>query len=144
MVSDSLRPMDYTVHGILQARIREWVAVPFSGGLVQPRDRTQLSHSAGRFFTSWATRETQEYWSGGLSLLQRIFPTRNWTGISYIAGGFFTNWDTRETPSRFKEIPGYGTHVSLSHLSGMPCYDHVEIWGLRWAFILILTFLRIL
>ena len=49
--------MDYTVHGILQARILEWVATPFSRGSPQPRDRTQVSHIAGRFFTSWATRE---------------------------------------------------------------------------------------
>ena len=52
-------PMDYTVHGVLQARILEWVAVPFSRGSSQPRDWTQVSHIAGRFFTSWATRETQ-------------------------------------------------------------------------------------
>ena len=39
-------------------------AVPFSRGSSQPRDRTQVSHIAGRFFTSWATREAQEYWSG--------------------------------------------------------------------------------
>ena len=57
-------PMDYTVHGILQARILEWVAFPFSRGSSQPRDRTQVSLIAGRFFTSWATREAQEYWSG--------------------------------------------------------------------------------
>ena len=47
--------MDYTVHGILQARILEWVAFPFSRGSSQPRDRTQLSHIAGGFFTIWAT-----------------------------------------------------------------------------------------
>ena len=50
-------PMDYTVHGILQTRILEWVAVPFSGGSSQPRDRTQVFRTAGEFFTSWATRE---------------------------------------------------------------------------------------
>ena len=50
-------PMDYTVHGILQARILEWVAFPFSRGSSQPRYWTQVSHLAGRFFTSWATRE---------------------------------------------------------------------------------------
>ena len=43
-------PMDYTVHGILQARILEWVAFPFSRGSSQPRDRTQVSRLAGRFF----------------------------------------------------------------------------------------------
>ena len=52
--------MDFTIHGILQARILEWVAFPFSRGFSQPRDRTQVSHIAGGFFTSWATRETQE------------------------------------------------------------------------------------
>ena len=50
-------PMDYTVHGILQARILEWVTIPISKGSSQPRDRTQVSCIAGRFFTSWATRE---------------------------------------------------------------------------------------
>ena len=45
-------PMGYTVHGILQARILEWVAFPFSRGSSQPRDRTQVSHIAGGFFTS--------------------------------------------------------------------------------------------
>ena len=45
-------PRDYTVHGIVQARILEWVAVAFSRGSSQPRDRTQASHIAGGFFTS--------------------------------------------------------------------------------------------
>ena len=43
--------------GILQARILEWVAMPFSRGSSQPRDQTQVSCTAGRFFTIWATRE---------------------------------------------------------------------------------------
>ena len=45
-------PMDYTVHGILQARIPEWVSFPFSRGSSQLRDQTQVSRVAGRFFTS--------------------------------------------------------------------------------------------
>ena len=45
------------VHGILQARILEWVAFPFSRGSSQPRDQIQVSHIVGRFFTSWATRD---------------------------------------------------------------------------------------
>ena len=57
-------PMDYTVHGILQARRLEWVAFPFFRGSSQPRDQAQVSHIVGGFFTSWAMRETQEYWSG--------------------------------------------------------------------------------
>ena len=45
-------PMDYKVHGILQARILEWVAIPFSREYSQPRDQTQVFGTAGRFFTS--------------------------------------------------------------------------------------------
>ena len=45
-------PIDYTVQGILQARILEGVAVPFSRGSSQPRDQTQASRIAGGFFTS--------------------------------------------------------------------------------------------
>ena len=43
--------MDYTVHGILQARKLEWIAFPFSRGSSQPRVRTQVSCNAGEFFT---------------------------------------------------------------------------------------------
>jgi len=45
-------PMDYTVHRILQARIVEWVAFPYSRESSQPKDRMQVSCIAGRFFTS--------------------------------------------------------------------------------------------
>ena len=50
------------LHGILQARILKWVAIPFSRGSSQPRDGTQVSHFAGRFFTSWATKEAPILW----------------------------------------------------------------------------------
>ena len=53
-----------SVHGILQARILEWVAIPFSRASSQARNRTQVSLIAGRFFTDWATRE--ETWKVGL------------------------------------------------------------------------------
>ena len=48
------------VHGILQARILEWVAVPFSKGSSWPRGRTQVSGITGRSFTVWATPEAQD------------------------------------------------------------------------------------
>ena len=65
VVSDSLRPHNCSppgssVHGILQARILEWVAIPFSRGSSQPRDRTWVACIAGRFFTGWATREVSK------------------------------------------------------------------------------------
>ena len=46
-----------SVHGILQVRILEWVAIPFSRGSSQPKNRTQVSCMTSRFFTIWATRE---------------------------------------------------------------------------------------
>ena len=50
-------PMDYTVHGILQAGILEWVAFPFSRVSSQPRNQTRVSCIAGGFYTNWAIRE---------------------------------------------------------------------------------------
>ena len=55
-------PMDCSlpgssVRGILQARILEWIAIPFSRGSSRPRNRTWVSCIAGRFFTVWAPRE---------------------------------------------------------------------------------------
>ena len=44
--------MDYTVHGILQAGILEWVAIPFSRGSSRPGDQTQVSRIVGGFFTN--------------------------------------------------------------------------------------------
>ena len=50
-------PMDYTVHGILQARILERLAAPFNRGSFQPRGRAQVSCIACRFFTSKSAAE---------------------------------------------------------------------------------------
>ena len=74
-------------------------------GMFPPRDRTQVSHIAGRFFTIWVTREAKEYWSGVAcpfsrgegegchALLQGIFPTQRSNQVSCIASRF---WFTRE------------------------------------------------
>ena len=45
-------PRDYTVHGILLARILDWVAFPFARGSFQPSDRTRVSCIAGGFITN--------------------------------------------------------------------------------------------
>ena len=54
-------PPGSSVHGILQARILEWIAIPFSRGSSQPRDWTQVSCITGRFFTVWATGKTKKF-----------------------------------------------------------------------------------
>ena len=50
-------PVDSSVYGILQARILEWIAIPYSRASSWPRGRTRVSCIAGRFFTAWVTRE---------------------------------------------------------------------------------------
>ena len=77
-------PMDYTAHGILQARILEWVVFPFSRGTFQPRDWTQVSRIAGRFFTSWATREALK----GMNLATKMI-NRNATRVEVLS---FKEW----------------------------------------------------
>ena len=56
--------MDYTVHGILQARILEWVAYFFSSGSSWPGNWTGVSSIAGEFFMNWAMRGTASLTSG--------------------------------------------------------------------------------
>ena len=86
-------PMDYTVHGILQARILEWVTVPFSRVSSQPKDRTRSptlqadSLPGKRMNTEWVT---YTFSSGSFRLRD---PTR----VCCIAGGFFTSGATRVT-----------------------------------------------
>ena len=53
--------MDYTVHGILQAKILEWEAYPFSRGSCWPRNQTRVSCIAGRSFTNWDIREANTF-----------------------------------------------------------------------------------
>ena len=73
VVSDSL----WSVHGILQTRILEQVAFPFSRGSSQPKDWTQVSHIAGRFSLPAELHEKpKKNGVGSLSLLQQIFPTQ--------------------------------------------------------------------
>ena len=81
-------PMDcslsgFYVHGILQARILEWVAIFFSRESSQPRYRTQVSCISSRFFTSWATREALHIrWNAlNLMLFPVFFPLSSVLGI---------------------------------------------------------------
>ena len=74
-------PMDYTVHGILQARVLEWVDFPFSKGSSQPRDRTQVSQIAGRFFTAEPPGKPKNTGVGGYPFFRRFSWPRNQTKI---------------------------------------------------------------
>ena len=65
--------------GILQARILEWVAMPSSRGSSQPRDRTQVSCTAGGFFAIWATRKPRNTGVGSYPFSRGSSQPRNWT-----------------------------------------------------------------
>ena len=68
--------MDCILHGILQARIQEWVAFPFSRRSSQPREQTQVSHIAGDPLPAEPQGKPKNTGVGSLFLLQGIFPTQ--------------------------------------------------------------------
>ena len=72
-----------TVHGIFQAIVLEWIAISFSRGSSQPRNRTQVSRIVDRCFTVWATREVQtiEYWEISPGALAPFWATPEATGL---------------------------------------------------------------
>ena len=86
-------PMDYTVHGILQARILKWVAFPFSRIYSQSRDLNQITCIAGGFFYQLRHKKSPRIleWVA-CSFSRRSSRPRNQTRVSCIAGKFFVNW----------------------------------------------------
>ena len=64
-----------SVHGILQAKVLEWVAVPYYRELSRPKDEIQVSRAAGRFFTIWGTREDLTQWINMCNYLKYLCPT---------------------------------------------------------------------
>ena len=80
-------PPGSSIHGILQARILEWVAISFSRGSSQPRDRTHVSRIAGRHVNLWATREGT-----------RPFRTNTQKRCPFIIGDWNAEVGSHETP----------------------------------------------
>ena len=128
-------PPGSSVHGILQARILEWIAMPSSRGFSQPRDLTCVSCIAGGFFTSWPTREAHLYlylylWSIFIlhvctSFSFILFSRAIWYLASLTFGEFFdANWGGPPLP-----------HVCLALVfSAWLCARHqlVEAFTLQW------------
>ena len=89
-------PTDYTVHGILQARILEWVAFPFSRGSSQPRDQPRSPALQADSLPAAPPGKPKNTGVGTYPISRGSFWPRNRTRVSCIAGGFFTNWAMRE------------------------------------------------
>ena len=114
VVSDSLWPLDYTVHGILQARILECVAFPFSGGSSQPKSWTQVSHYYRWILYQLSNKRSPRVMEWVAYLFSsRSSQPRNWTRVSCIAGGFFANWAASEALLIQRACINYQSHSVL-------------------------------
>ena len=122
-------PMDYTVHGILQARILEWVAFPFSRGYSQPRDQTQVPHCRKILYqlSHKGSPRILEWLAYPFS--SRSSWPRNWTRVSCIAGGFFTNWAIREAPygERWTKLTFYQNIPRHRHTTYAFIYSKIQL-----------------
>ena len=84
--------------GILQARILEWVAIPFSRESSQPRDWTQVSCIAADSLPAEPPGQLKNTGVDSLFLLQGTFLTQESNRVSSIAGGFSISWAIRKAP----------------------------------------------
>ena len=93
--------------GILQAKILEWFAMPPSRGSSKPRDQTQVSCTAGRFFTIWATRKAS--WFGVIYCQQKLTTiAQRWEVLGYLVRflllsarlGSSVNWGLISSPNK--------------------------------------------
>ena len=94
----------FSVHGIFQARILEWIAISFSRRSSQPKDWIQVSHIVGRCFTIWASREVLEgppkgrrtnlvSWLGNLGLFPAKRPDLDSVDDSGKQGWVWRKWE---------------------------------------------------
>ena len=95
-------PMDYTVHVIFQARILERVAIPFSRGSSQFRDRTQVFHTASASLPAEPPGKPKNIGVGSLSLLQQIFLTQEWNWGLWHCRWILYQLSCQEHPAREK------------------------------------------
>ena len=71
----------FSIHGVFQTRILEWVSIFFSRGSSLSRNGTRVSHIAGRFFTVWATREAWDNIRSSNCGPQHSLPNKEWPGM---------------------------------------------------------------
>ena len=111
-------PPDSSVHGILQARILEWVAIPFSRGSSWPRNRTWVS-------TIWNTREALH------NIIAQKGAKHEWMHEAEYISGKESDCQAGDVGSvpRLGESPGEGNHNSLQY----PCLGNLMDRGICWA-----------
>ena len=104
-------PTGCSVHGILQARILEWVVIPFFRGSSQPRDWTQVSCITGRFFIFWATRELHSRFLIQISLISLFNTNMRAKSLQLCATLWTTAWQASLPRGLSRQ----------EHRSGLPC-----------------------
>ena len=126
-------PVDFTFHGILQARIVEWVAFPFSRGSSQPRDRTQVFCMASGSFISWATGKPCEGWDSTNSQTWEGPPSLCHLKQPCLCSAYSTSapfYSQVRKSRRGTECVMDGLDQWLSKcVQGQPCQHHLGTWA---------------
>ena len=128
----------------IQSKILEWVAFPFSRGSSQPSDWMQVSHTAGRFFTSWATGKPKNTGVGSLSLLQWIFPTQELNWVLLHCRWIFTIWATREVQEYVTSKCHLASHAGREAKSGRFSYTLTLQAFVNWGLLILPYFQHLL
>ena len=104
-------PPVFSVHGILQARIFEWIAIPFSRGSSRPRDWTLVSCTASRFFTIWDTVKSHYN-----LITSFILTPSSYTGITFWSTGTSTyKWESGTDRSTTPHSRLFSRTLNLKH-----------------------------
>ena len=112
-MSDSCDPVDcslpgFSVHGIFQARVLEWVAISFSRRSSRPRNWIWVSRIVGRRFTVWATREVLKSSLGYLQyLIQPVIPKSYANSCQPVANSSIAFWNFLELSIYFQSSIGW-------------------------------------
>ena len=121
-------PPGSSVHGILQARILEWVATSSCRGSFQPRDWAQVSLIAGSFFTNWGTREAQVLSDSGINFLSLPFARPHESLYPHNTLGH--QWAEEPEREDLNATQPYPSPVTLGHLYTLfvPQSPHLKKW----------------
>ena len=136
-------PVDFTIHGTLQARILEWVAFSFPRASSQPRDWTQVSCIA--LHCRWILYQLSH--KGSPRILEWVaFPfsrgssqPRDWTQVSRIAGGFFTSWATGKYQDSTRTEIYLFTADGCLHTFKVAYYKYSPVLVFWWTYACVLV-----
>ena len=125
----------FSVHGIFQARIPEWVTISFSRGSSRPRNQTQVSRIGGRHFNLWATRDSESITtikaSGGDGIPVELFQILKDDAMKVLDSTCQQVWKTQQWPQDWKRsvfilIPKKGNAKECSNYHIIALISHAS------------------